>query len=259
MGYRRSKPLKGFSCSLGCQFMISCLSMWIDIGVASSYVNCASCHGDWEDMAHILWGWPQANDVWSFLENKGFQCRALNMNVATWIKENTRLQKEDPSWPTKFLVTCWYLWKWRIAVCFESSNHILEHKGSFLLTKFEILAALSNQSQMTGRPENVRVEWSANWETPPSEWVLLNIDGAAKGNLGPAACFGVLRSDREEWLGVFTESLGWCSSLKAELKATYNGLKLARELRLNKVWVQSDSRTVMEMLKGHFAWCLEHI
>ncbi|KAJ8439332.1 hypothetical protein Cgig2_022469 [Carnegiea gigantea] len=66
----------------------------------SNYMNCASCHGDWEDMAHILWGCLEVSEVWSFLESKGFQCRALNMDVATWIKENTQSQKEDPTWPT---------------------------------------------------------------------------------------------------------------------------------------------------------------
>jgi len=88
--------------------------------------------------------------------------------------------------------------------------------------------------------------------------VLLNTDGAAKGNPGPVASGGILRSDRGRWLRSFTEALGWCSSLKAELKVIYNGLKLARDMRIRRIWVQSDYRVVVEMIKGLCSWCLEH-
>ena len=38
----------------------------------------------------------------------------------------------------------------------------------------------------------------------------------------------------------------------------YNGLKLAQELHVHKIWVQSESKVVVEMLTGNFTWCLEH-
>ena len=121
---------------------------------------------------------------------------------------NFGLKRDGLNWPAKFLITCWYLRKWRNAVCFRSMERISTHRGQFLLTKFEeVLAALNDEPRETERPECTRTELSMRWESPPDGWVLMNTDGAAKGNPGPAACGGILRNGRGEWIGGFIESL----------------------------------------------------
>jgi len=52
---------------------------------------------------------------------------------------------------------------------------------------------------------------------PTKGWVLINMDGASKGNPGVLAEGGVIRGDRKEWIRGFSENFGTCTSVKAEL------------------------------------------
>ena len=47
---------------------------------------------------------------------------------------------------------------------------------------------------------------------------MLNTDGVAKGHPGPAGAGGVIRGDQGEWIVGFSEHLGRCSAVKAEVK-----------------------------------------
>uniref|UniRef100_A0A7C8YVG9 RNase H type-1 domain-containing protein n=1 Tax=Opuntia streptacantha TaxID=393608 RepID=A0A7C8YVG9_OPUST len=86
-------------------------------------------------------------------------------------------------------------------------------------------------------------------------WLL--IFGAVKGNPGPGAG-GVIRGDKGEWIIGFSENLGYCSSVKAELRAVLHGLKLAKEANVHRIWVQLDSSVVVGMLKNQMHWHPEH-
>jgi len=85
------------------------------------------------------------------------------------------------------------------------------------------------------------------WDPPPEGWVLLNTDGASKGNPG-VVVGGVIRGDRGEWIQGFSENFGVCTSMKAELKAVLCGLCMARELGRKKIWLQADSMVIVGML-----------
>ena len=71
-------------------------------------------------------------------------------------------------------------------------------KDLFLSIKFkEILNALSQDDQTKGLLITYRPEVGIRWESPLEGWVALNIDGAARGNPGPAGADRVIRGDRE--------------------------------------------------------------
>ena len=48
----------------------------------------------------------------------------------------------------------------------------------------------------------------------------------------------------------FSENLGQCSVVKAELRALLRGLKIAKGIPIHKLWVQSDSNIVVGMLNN---------
>jgi len=82
-------------------------------------------------------------------------------------------------------------------------------------------------------------------------WVVLNTDGAFRGNSGPAG--GVLRGYRGEWLRSFAEGMGHCTLMKAEIKAVYKGLQLTNSMNIPKLGVQLDAQIVA----GSSAWTME--
>jgi len=83
-------------------------------------------------------------------------------------------------------------------------------------------------------------------------------DGASKGSQGIAAGVRFLGDIEGEWIGGFRENLEFCTSFKAELNAILHGLRLARNLQIQRLWIQVDSIMVVEMLKGNTIWCSHH-
>ena len=83
----------------------------------------------------------------------------------------------------------------------------------------------------------------------------MNTDSAAKGNPGHAGAGGVIRGDKGEWIVGFTENLGICFSVRAEIRAVLRGLRIAQAANVQKLWIQVDSNVVISMLtnsrEGH--------
>ena len=92
--------------------------------------------------------------------------------------------------------------------------------GEFMIYRFqETIKALEQTKTRSTTGQSKSVEQGVSWERPRGGWMILNTDGSAKGNVGPAGAGGVLRNDRGEWVFGFSEYLGHCSSMTAELKA----------------------------------------
>ena len=122
-------------------------------------------------------------------------------------------------------------------------------KGKFLLYQmkqvFHSMEAPNREPTANGRGPGER---GVRWEHPEPEWHVLNTDGASKGVSGRAGAGGVVRGDHGEWIVGFSEQLGVCSAIQAELRAVLRGLRIAREMGLRKLWIQVDSMVVVTLL-----------
>ena len=56
----------------------------------------------------------------------------------------------------------------------------------------------------------------------------------------------------------YAENLGSCSSMTVEIQAVLRGLKIAKDLLIAKLWVQLDSKVLVDMLQGNAAWSPFH-
>ena len=139
------------------------------------------------------------------------------------------------------------MWKWRNAQLFGSRHEILEDKGKFLVDRYDkLLQALDMDINPLDCTSSDRgTEELIRWEPPLQHWVLLNTDGASKGNPGVAAEGGILRGPRGEWICGFSKNFGACTAVKVELKAVLRGLRMARDLGVQKVWLQADSMVIV--------------
>jgi len=87
------------------------------------------------------------------------------------------------------------------------------------------------------------------WIPPPERWTKLNVDGASKGNAGAARAWRILRG--HYGIKGFALNLRVCTSVKAELIALFQGLKLAMNQGIDKLLVDTDSQVVFNKLKVH--------
>jgi ribonuclease HI len=84
------------------------------------------------------------------------------------------------------------------------------------------------------------------------ERVVVNVDGGARGNPGPAAVAAVATDPSGEVLGERAAYIGETTNNVAEYRALLLGLELARELGATDVEVVGDSELVIKQVAGEY-------
>jgi ribonuclease HI len=82
--------------------------------------------------------------------------------------------------------------------------------------------------------------------------VVVNVDGGARGNPGPAAVAAVATDDGGEVVGERSAYIGEATNNVAEYKALLLGLERARELGAAEVEVVNDSELVAKQISGAY-------
>jgi len=82
--------------------------------------------------------------------------------------------------------------------------------------------------------------------------VVVNVDGGARGNPGPAAVAAVAASPEGEALGERNAYIGDATNNVAEYRALLLGLELARDLGASEVEVVNDSELVARQIGGEY-------
>jgi probable phosphoglycerate mutase len=89
------------------------------------------------------------------------------------------------------------------------------------------------------------------WPEPPAE-LIINCDGGARGNPGPAALgVSIQTPDGEEIEGI-GETIGVATNNVAEYSAVIAGLQRVKEMGARAVHVRSDSKLLIEQLAGRY-------
>jgi ribonuclease HI len=82
--------------------------------------------------------------------------------------------------------------------------------------------------------------------------VVVNVDGGARGNPGPAAVAAVATSSDGDPLGERNAYIGEATNNVAEYRALLLGLELARDLGADDVEVVNDSELVARQIGGEY-------
>jgi ribonuclease HI len=82
--------------------------------------------------------------------------------------------------------------------------------------------------------------------------VVVNVDGGARGNPGPAAVAAVATTPEGEALEERNAYIGEATNNVAEYRALLLGLELARELGASEVEVVNDSELVARQIGGEY-------
>ena len=93
-----------------------------------------------------------------------------------------------------------------------------------------------------------RINWVA-WQKPKMGWCKLNIDGAWLSER-EAGGGGLIRGDTGEWLRGITVKVTARNPICAEALALEEGLKLAWDLKVEKLEVESDAFDLILAIKG---------
>jgi ribonuclease HI len=89
--------------------------------------------------------------------------------------------------------------------------------------------------------------------------VVVNVDGGARGNPGPAAVAAVASTPEGEILAERGEAIGDATNNIAEYRAVLLGVSLARELEATEVELIGDSELVVRQVRGEYKVKQEHL
>jgi ribonuclease HI len=82
--------------------------------------------------------------------------------------------------------------------------------------------------------------------------VIINVDGAARGNPGPAAIGAVIKDETGNIVARLSHPLGVTTNNQAEYQAIIIALEKAISLGVKQVKVKSDSELVVNQINGRY-------
>jgi ribonuclease HI len=87
---------------------------------------------------------------------------------------------------------------------------------------------------------------------PSVKRLVVNVDGGARGNPGPAAVAAVASDGEGEILAERSELIGEATNNVAEYRALLLGIELARELGAERVELVGDSELIVRQVRGEY-------
>ncbi len=82
--------------------------------------------------------------------------------------------------------------------------------------------------------------------------LVVNVDGGARGNPGPAAIAAVVSAPDGEVLTERAQTIGPATNNVAEYRALLLGIELARELGATEVALVGDSELIVRQVEGRY-------
>jgi ribonuclease HI len=82
--------------------------------------------------------------------------------------------------------------------------------------------------------------------------VIINVDGAARGNPGPAAIGAILKDEAGNIIGRISRLIGITTNNQAEYRAIIAALEKAINSGTRQVIIKSDSELVVQQINGHY-------
>lgn len=132
----------------------------------------------------------------------------------------------------------WLMWKARNNYIFKNipiNNNIIWVQKNIYLTP---------QNLATKKLNKINLQW----KPPPHGWYILNIDGAVPRNPGNAGIGGIIRDHEGKLVAAFAKNIGYTTNNKAEVWAFKFGLKLAADLELSHLIIETDSTFLLNCL-----------
>ncbi|GAU35182.1 hypothetical protein TSUD_319920 [Trifolium subterraneum] len=187
--------------------------------------------GDWT----MVWNWKGPHKIQTFMWDWFFKNLSNNEYGA---------QKEGRK--SIFMVTCWYMWQWRNKSIFDEDFRRPSNPIHAILKMVRDIDSCKH-NQLIGRQRKNDTIF-VGWKQPPEGWIKLNCDGAYKESLDLAGCGGLLRDSNGQWIHGYTQKIGACDALHAEMWGMYVGMNLARRQGVTRLILESDSKLLVDMV-----------
>ncbi|OMO61937.1 hypothetical protein CCACVL1_23137 [Corchorus capsularis] len=223
---------------------------------------CPLCHSEMETPEHVVLLCKWVNLVWFGTDLGHIVDKNSISSVDKWLENSVYnaadngIQRERVEIIVGY--TLWNIWKERCSTVFEKRepcpeivirrirNGVTESQG--ILDSIQKATAINKKEPQ-------------QWERPEDNWCKANCDAAFCKESGYAGIGIIIRNSDAEVVGGLAERHKVCSSLIAEGIAVKNGLQLAKQMRIPKIVVETNSQVLVQSVErsddGH--WEIDNI
>ncbi|AOV98973.1 ribonuclease HI family protein [Dehalococcoides mccartyi] len=82
--------------------------------------------------------------------------------------------------------------------------------------------------------------------------IIINTDGASRGNPGPASIGVTLKDGKNNLVACISKAIGHATNNQAEYQALLAGLEKAASLGAKELEIRSDSELLVKQIKGEY-------
>jgi ribonuclease HI len=86
--------------------------------------------------------------------------------------------------------------------------------------------------------------------SPSTGKLVINVDGASRGNPGPAAIGVTIKDDKGKIIATISQAIGRHTNNQAEYRAIVAALEKATDMKAKAVLVKSDSELMVKQISG---------
>ncbi|MQL87437.1 hypothetical protein Taro_019969 [Colocasia esculenta] len=238
----------------------------VDQGIAlPSRCSCCSNHNS-EDLNHLIISSELATDLWNWA------APMLEVNLSSQDNITARLWHLvkfcNMSTPHGYvslyvsMLVIWEIWRCRCSMRFEGKRRTIQsivHNIRFMISTALALVTFNHYAPGRCSTDLCSLGFApliknksfklVRW-IPPESGLVLNVDGASKGNPGHCGSGGCIRDSSGSLILAFSHYYGFGGSLVAEVRALCDGIRLATEYDLPLSQIQSDSASLVASLKS---------
>ncbi|XP_043720922.1 uncharacterized protein LOC122668421 [Telopea speciosissima] len=173
-------------------------------------------------------------DIWKAL--------LITVYQQLWIVQNKRHFESQRSLPRNVVQRCINA----ISDCSLITGVKINSVQELMLTKyFKVTTAIPKPRRIV----------EVRWNPPLLGWWKLNIDGYSIGNPGYSGAGGILRNHLGIFRRGFSSFEGIRTNFQTEMAAFFLGIREAKELPVERLWVECDSALVVYgILASNISW-----
>ncbi|GKU92594.1 hypothetical protein SLEP1_g6302 [Rubroshorea leprosula] len=216
-------------------------------GISESSI-CPRCHQTVETINHIFRKSNFSKSLWDLLTPYPINTLFHDTNFNDWVFAHATYSDTSQlgDWSTSFSFITWSIWYFRNQLVHGGKSFSIDVARDFILSKIDEFNQIHHTASKPKTSTTILIGWTP--PHPPSGVIKLNTDGSAITNPGAAGAGGVFRDELGNWLLSFYCSIGFTTSLSAELWALRNGLRLAVDRGYSNLIVEIDSRITKILL-----------
>ncbi|CAL1380726.1 unnamed protein product [Linum trigynum] len=217
--------------------------------------KCPLCSDTVETNLHCLRDCTVSRKIWEKMIAAQDQARFFSLEQTSWFRMNLKGVfggTDAEVWPSRFALTCWYVWKYRNDYIFQGKKLAESSLINYVISKTKDWLDTWDRANhnLASIEKPLREDRLIGWNAPSAGWRKMNTDGASQGSSGLATAGGVLRDSDGDWLGGFCCKIGTGSAILAELWGIHQGLIMAWKQGTQFLILETDSKLAIDLIRN---------